>query len=412
MRIEDLRKESEGDRSRVCAKIVWEDADRPGRDLFFETTAPFADALTLNPNAFLLSCILPAMANGEKRIRVDGRLCPELKDNLMVATGWVRHWYGPPRRPIAIESTRGDDHCRPAMPPRAASFLSGGIDSLATLWENRMNFTPDHPRWIKDCLVLHGFDIGVRENGGKEYPLFDRTVQHLTSVANQAGVALIPVYTNARFVDDDRRRFNLEYHGAVLAAAGHAFSRRLTSVAISSSASYENAHPWGSDPRLDTHYSSTGLQVLHTGFQHSRLEKVKIVAQWPAGLANVRVCIRNPVDRVNCGRCQKCIRTMLELYAIGKLPEAATFPGSDIRVEQVRRLRWGFFRFHTHYLVELYPYLRKMGRDDLVRMIEKRRRQYTLFYAGAERLGLVELAKNIDRRYFNSAITGLLGRLF
>ncbi|WP_155319430.1 hypothetical protein [Desulfosarcina alkanivorans] len=109
----------------------------------------------------------------------------------------------------------------------------------------------------------------------------------------------------------------------------------------------------GSDPRLDAHFSSTGLQVLHTGFQYSRLEKVIMVAQWPAGLANVRVCIRNPVDRVNCGRCQKCIRTMLAFYAIGRLPEAVTFPGSDIRAEQVRRLRWGFFRFHAHYLVEL-----------------------------------------------------------
>ncbi|BBO71623.1 hypothetical protein DSCA_55530 [Desulfosarcina alkanivorans] len=53
-----------------------------------------------------------------------------------------------------------------------------------------------------------------------------------------------------------------------------------------------------------------------------------------------------------------------------------------------------------------------MGRDDLVRVIEKRRRQYTLFYAGAERLGLVELAKNVDRRYLKSMITGWLGRLF
>ena len=201
MRIENLRKESVGDRSRVCARIVWEDADRPERDLFFGTTAPFADDLTLNPNAFLLACILPAMANGEKRVWVDGRLCPELKENLMVAAGWIRHWYGPPRRPIAIQSARGDDHRRPAMAPRAASFLSGGIDSLATLWDNRMNFTPDHPRWIKDCLVLHGFDIGGREDGGTEHAVFERTVHHLSIVANQAGVSLIPVYTNARFLD-------------------------------------------------------------------------------------------------------------------------------------------------------------------------------------------------------------------
>jgi hypothetical protein len=121
MRIENLRKETMGDRSRVCARIVWEKAALPERELFFETTASYADDLTLDPNAFLLACILPAMANGEKRILVDGPLCPELASNLMVATGWGRKWYGPPRRPVAIRSTSGMAFRRPAISPPGCS---------------------------------------------------------------------------------------------------------------------------------------------------------------------------------------------------------------------------------------------------------------------------------------------------
>jgi hypothetical protein len=324
MRIEGLRKETRGDRSRVCARVVWEKAALPERELFFETTASYADDLTLDPNAFLLACILPAMANGEKRILVDGPLCPELTSNLMVATGWVRKWYGPPRQPVAIRSTSGMAFRRPARSPRAASFLSGGIDSLATLRDNRLTLPQDHPRSIKDCLVLYGFDIGCHENGQNEYPVFERTMENLTTVARDANVSLIPIYTNIRCLHDTNLSFNREYHGAVLAAAGHVFSKRLTSVAISASKSFDDNIPFGSHPLLDPYYSSTSLQVLHTGFQYSRLDKVKMVSKWPVGIAAIRVCIRNPVDRINCGECQKCIRTMLELYAIGRLADGAS----------------------------------------------------------------------------------------
>ena len=101
---------------------------------------------------------------------------------------------------------------------------------------------------------------------------------------------------------------------------------------------------------------------------------------------------------------------MLELYVTGHLANADTFPGNDICVAQVRKLRWGFFRFHAHYLVELYPHLRKMGRTDLVRMIEKRRRQYRVFYASAERLGLIKFAKLYHRRFFTRSLTRLLDK--
>jgi len=75
MRINDLRSEIRNGRTRVVATVVWEDSDRPTHDLYFETEEEFASALSLNPHAFLVGCIVPAMHFGEKRVAIDAEIC-------------------------------------------------------------------------------------------------------------------------------------------------------------------------------------------------------------------------------------------------------------------------------------------------------------------------------------------------
>ena len=83
MRIEDLRTEQDGAMARVVASVVWEDNDRPQRDIYFEVDKAFADYLTPDPHAFLVACLVPAVHHGEKRILVDETICPELRNGLI-----------------------------------------------------------------------------------------------------------------------------------------------------------------------------------------------------------------------------------------------------------------------------------------------------------------------------------------
>jgi hypothetical protein len=53
------------------------------------------------------------------------------------------------------------------------------------------------------------------------------------------------------------------------------------------------------------------------------------IAQSPLALQHLRVCYMNQNDSYNCSRCEKCLRTMVSLYAAGVLDKAETFP-SDI----------------------------------------------------------------------------------
>ncbi len=63
--------------------------------------------------------------------------------------------------------------------------------------------------------------------------------------------------------------------------------------------------------------STENLQFYSSGVEASRIEKVKFIADYPIVQKYLLGCAMPVVD--NCGKCEKCIRTMSELYAVGKL---------------------------------------------------------------------------------------------
>jgi hypothetical protein len=63
---------------------------------------------------------------------------------------------------------------------------------------------------------------------------------------------------------------------------------------------------------------------MHDGGRFSRLEKVRDLASWPTAIAALRVCPTRLEDGANCGRCEKCLRTRLELLAAG-IDETSAF---------------------------------------------------------------------------------------
>lgn len=50
------------------------------------------------------------------------------------------------------------------------------------------------------------------------------------------------------------------------------------------------------------------------------------IAQSKLALKYLRVCYMNEKGAYNCGKCEKCLRTMVSLYAAGVLDRAETFP--------------------------------------------------------------------------------------
>lgn len=370
MRISNLKFSNEEKQARVMATIQWEDCDRPDHEIFIETEEEFVQDLSLNPHSFLVGCIIPALHFGERRIFIDAEICPTLREGLETVMALMKEWTKGEYKPLNIEAkTRSVVHNLNNR-RRAGLFLSGGMDSLAALRINKKTYPEQHPGSIKDCLFVHGFDIGGVIQRGMKYHVFDRAKMALSEVAKDAKVTLIPVYTNIRHLCDERELWLDRFFGAVLAAVAHAFSSRLNLVYIASSYDIPNLTPCGSHPLLDPAYSSYDLRIIHRDLALSRLEKLRIVADWDVAFQNFRVCLANVPDRLNCGKCEKCIRTMTELLAIDALDKTKAFIENDVTSEQLEQFDITI-RHRDSFYREMLSLLEKQGRDDLVNTIKK-----------------------------------------
>ncbi|MCP4023047.1 MAG: hypothetical protein GY729_14495, partial [Desulfobacteraceae bacterium] len=304
----------------------------------------------------------------EKRIALDNKICPFLKEGLKVAMHILKDWTKGEYQPLTIEANEQSNIKRPAV-SNTGMVLSGGMDSLAALRLNRLNYPKEHPAYIKDGLFLHGFDIGGVVERGMKFHVFDRAMDAISKVTDDAGVTLIPVYTNIRHLCDKRELWLNSFFGAVLAAIAHAFSWGMDMIFIGSSYDIPNLHPCGSHPLLDPEYSSYDLRIRHRDYELSRLEKIKIVSGWDTAFQNFRVCLANVQGRLNCGKCEKCVRTMTELTALGLLHKTSAFVEDEIQPEDISkfditiRVRPPFYR-------PMIPLLKQQGRKDLAQTIE------------------------------------------
>ncbi len=327
MRIENLRRveREEGRSARVMADVIWEACERSPFELYFETEGITSPDLESDPHAYLVACLLPAMYFGEPRIRIEAEICPELLGGLETNMRWFQYWTDGALQPLEIEVSRSRASFSAPSGRHAGSFLSGGVDSLAALYVNHENFPWDHPAVIRDCVMVHGFDIGGTARAGEENAYYTRSVRALGKIAEDADVTLIPLRTNVRLLYDDVHFWMRYFHGAAMASVAHVLHRRVNRIYIGSNY-MTTPVPWGSHPILNANYGSYALQVRGDGLNLSRLEKVRVVAAQDVALRNLRVCTWNPETGLNCGVCEKCLRTMLELLAVGRLEDAESFP--------------------------------------------------------------------------------------
>lgn len=380
MRLERLRAEVVGDRRRVVADVVWEAADRSPQHLYFEAARPVGDDLEPAAEAFVLACLPFAVWLGEPRIRVDGTLCPRLRDGLAAAMALYARWY-PRCRPVAIEPMGGYMPPRPRHPPRTAVFLSGGVDALAALRRNRLDYPRAHPRSIAEALLLFGVnDFEMTPSGPVEERLtmFEEIRERLEGVAIAEGFTLVPVSTTARLLAPDYTAWTNVGFGAATVAVAHALRRRFTTVVFASDGAGVDPLPAGSHPILDQHFATAAVDVEHVQAATSRLDKLRLLADWPIAMAVMQPCHRVrvlPRGRVNCGRCEKCVRTMLGLAAIGKLANAPAFAGHELSAEVVAAIPV-HSAAKAELLADLVRPLDAAGRHDLARAVRRRLRRW------------------------------------
>lgn len=261
---------------------------------------------------FLIAAVMDAMAE-RRDIHVQGTVGFQLLSNLhefMVA--WSR-WLPETFHVVAVaaSSMSVSPDQRDLPHDGAVAAYSGGIDATCTLYRHFHSLEGHRSRRIAACALIQGFDIPLDQD-----EKFAWSLGIAQDTLDSIGAVVHPLRTNFR----EAIRTNWENsHGAALVSALQFFKPMARSCLIGSSKPYDDiVFPYGSNPLTDAFLSSSSMQVLHDGSRFDRIEKTAIIAQWPEGTRNLRVCWKGNQVEANCGKCEKCIRTKLGFMALGK----------------------------------------------------------------------------------------------
>jgi hypothetical protein len=386
LKITGLRQSADAGKKTVAATVTWENAQRPPMEVFFRVSEEQGDALSLNPEAFMTVGAVSALLRGEQRIAVEGAVDPQLLHGLNVVMRTLKKWQ-PRLCPYALPRIEAEhaESVRPGLQARAGMFFSGGLDSLATLRANRLAFAPGHPQYFATGVFVSGLQTEVDANS-------DEVARSLAAIGADAGLEVLPVETNARLVEADWALWTTATEASVFASVAHALSGGLGRLTLAPSEDIGYLHPGGTHPVLDPWYSSESMRILHDDVTLTRLDKVRLIADWPAALDNLRVCNLPPMGQLNCGACDKCVRTMLELLAAGVLDRSNSFPSRSLTAAMV--LGSGPLYDDDQYFPELMAPIEALGRSDLKSAMQTRMRK---FY-------WKQLLQRCDSRYFGGSV--------
>jgi hypothetical protein len=254
---------------------------------------------------FVAASLLPAMRIGHP-LSVEGAVSRRLLASIPTIEGVMTGWF--PR----VESI--DVIAKPApeqIGAGVACFFSGGVDSFYSVLS--------HLDEITALVFVHGFDVQPRN-----VELRTRISENLRKAASRLGKPLIEVETNLRAFSDRYALWSEEYHGSALASVALLLSPQFERFYIPASFSPNYQAPWGSHKDLDPLWSTDATEIIHDGVA-SRVDKARLIAGSDVALQSLRVCWENRAGRYNCGRCEKCIRTMVNLQVVGALDRCTTF---------------------------------------------------------------------------------------
>jgi hypothetical protein len=251
-----------------------------------------------------------------------------------------------------------------------ASLFSGGVDSFYTLLKG---FEPDADPSMRvtHLLFMRGLEQPLDQSTGA-----DATLAVIEEVARATSVGVLWGETNLRLLFG--LNYELYYHASALIGSALALSKGVRRLLVPSTFSYGQLVPWGSHPILDELWSTEALDVVHDGAEARRVDKIaNLVTRHPDVLQRLRVCLKNQAGPLNCGRCQKCARTMMALEVLGALANAPTFPAISRRT----LARW-LRADNPIFVEELRDLARQTGRSEslefLNRVVRRQRRHHAV----------------------------------
>jgi hypothetical protein len=330
--------------------------DHPGLSRRIDTFDPFAVAL-----------LVPAMLRGE-RLVIEGSIDEVLLGSLRGPVQHTLRLMAPGWRHVAIEADARAATLATDWTRGAAMAMSGGIDSMH-LARHRI-LDPGVPEPLRVKLLVH-HHVGAH---GDNERVFEEQFTHARRIADRFGLPIVGTrcsltapFRGMKFI-----------HSVTLrnVAASLALDHLFTAF------HYASTEPIGERPQMSRMggasildatllplLNTTGTAWLPFGGDATRLRKTTEVIFDDRLCGDLLVCIRGfrrDWAALNCGRCYKCARVLLQAEADGRFDAVAgTF---DVE---------GYRRGRSHSILRLLRRSLGVGRNvneiDLLKHLHARR---------------------------------------
>lgn len=243
--------------------------------------------------------------------------------------------------------------------------ISCGVDSFTTLYEYTQLISLDsyrltHLTYFK--VGAHDGQIGRYDNDVQE-DLFQSQLAHSKAFCTRYGYKLVLVESNLTEIIDRMFGFyNYEqFHSYVNAGTVLQLQKLFNRYYYSPTYDLDD---FFMDLKKDAaHYEGVLLPMLSTettSFYNSnqgmsRIEKVRLISEFEESYKWLLVCW---LHKPNCGKCRKCIRTLLELDFVGKLElYRSCFDLDEYHKNRAEYLKLIVqTRDHDPFMKELYEY--------------------------------------------------------
>lgn len=331
MIVEDVRIDERNGTAELSARIRKSRLAPDGERAWFRFPAKFHPP-ELDASPYLPGLLVACMSLREPLI-IDGPVSARLLDSAEQAKEIYRSWKSK-FADVRVEAARHE--LSPGAAPRAACFFTRGVDSWYTAL-NGMNggaTALDVPITTLIYCPTADFFVG-NPTEHEQRTLRAASAALIREAGEQIGCEPVAVDSNLRELVEPHCKYE-HSHGGLLASTALALGSHLTRVHMASTLKVGHVVGLGSHPHLDPLWSTERTEFVHDGAEVSRVEKLRFLANHPVALERLKVCIDVSADG-NCGRCGKCLRTMIGLRVAGA-PEGERFD-APLRLHSVLRLR-------------------------------------------------------------------------
>lgn len=320
MKLKSIEKKINDDRVQIIGTVEVETLGKE-IEIYFEYPQRFADCLTEDADAFVPALLLPAMEMGES-LEIEPPISEKLFRNTRKIQDIFCQWYPETFKQVLVFARNVVKRSLPNK-SNVGAFFSLGVDSFYTFHKHTQLNNPLLPK-ISHLIHMKGIEFPLSYYKDNREQEVNKRIQE---VAKATDIDVVFGETNIR--SHFPLKWGLYYHGAALASVALSLSGGFNSVLLPSTDSYKKIFHWGSSPLVDHWWSTESTELIHDGSEVERAEKTaKFLTQNTLAMQYLRVCLKNYGGASNCGKCTKCVRTMLPLEIAGKLSMFQTFPNS------------------------------------------------------------------------------------